>query len=274
MASSILKPIRLIYLSLHQDTDSPPTRFSTSTRDWNAVLDDPLSYPVPFQHDNAALVPSISSPAASPLSVSSPFRVIESLADPQPLDNFHPTHQPTVESLRVPVSSPASATASAIQDTVNSGITTLPETSISPPLFPTSPPAVIALEQHAGPTMPSDSPSLLPLASSGLALDNMLPTVAAAPSAFPGSASAPNPDAATEDDGSHKPGFQNDNDALDPFSTRAIHANTMPILDPPPHPPLVTESDVAITGPSVWEPDSERTGDHLRHPIHGQYNIV
>ncbi|KAH9011966.1 hypothetical protein EDB83DRAFT_2447579, partial [Lactarius deliciosus] len=166
-----------------------------------------------------------------------------------------------------------------IHDTVDLGVTTLhptPETSISSPLFPTSPPVVIALKQHAGLPTPSDPPTLPPLASSGRALDNMRPrgTVAATPSASPGPTSAPNLDAAIEDDGSHKPGFQNDDDALDPFSTWAIHANTMPILDPPPQPPLVTDSDVVITGPSQWEPEAERTGDHLRHPSHGQYDIV
>ncbi|KAH9071407.1 hypothetical protein EDB83DRAFT_2363510, partial [Lactarius deliciosus] len=163
-----------------------------------------------------------------------------------------------------------------IHDTVNSGITTLhptPETSISPPLFPTSPPAVIALEQHAGPPTPSDLPNLPPLASLGRVLDNMRPTVAAPPGASPGPTSAPNLDAAIEDDGGHKPG-----DALDPFSTRtrAIHANTMPmpILDRPPQLPLATDSDVVITGPPAREPDAERTGDHIRHPSHGQYDIV
>ncbi|KAH9071417.1 hypothetical protein EDB83DRAFT_2363654, partial [Lactarius deliciosus] len=167
----------------------------------------------------------------------------------------------------------------AIHDTVNSGITTLhptPETSISPPLFPTSPPAVIALEQHAGPPTPSDLPTFLPLASLGRVLDNMLPTVGAAPSASPGPTSAPNLDAATEVDGSHQPGFQSDDEALDPYSTRTIHANTMPMpnLDRPPQLPLATDSDVVITGPSVWEPDAERTEDYLRHPSHGQYDIV
>ncbi|KAH9071378.1 hypothetical protein EDB83DRAFT_2363058, partial [Lactarius deliciosus] len=165
-----------------------------------------------------------------------------------------------------------------IQDTVNSSIITLrptPETSIFPPLFPTSPPAVIALKQHAELPTPAGPPNLAPLASSGRVLDNMPIIVTAAPSASPaGPTSAPNLDAATEDDGSHKPGFQNDNDAFDPPSTRAIHANTMPILDLPPQPPLVTDSEVVITGPSVWEPDAERTGDHLRHPSHGQYDIV
>ncbi|KAH9071424.1 hypothetical protein EDB83DRAFT_2517226 [Lactarius deliciosus] len=307
MAYSILRPIRRIYLTLHQDTDSAPTRFSASTGDLDDILRDPSSYPVckvaghihdnsAIQHDNAVLVPSISSPAASPLFVSSPLRVIESLADAQPLDNFHPIHQPTIESLPVPVSSPASATASTIQDTVNSGIITLhptPETSTSSPLFHTSPPAVI----HVGPPTPSDPLNLPLLASLGRVLDNMLPTgaplsslsddpilhltgpiiVAAAPSASPGPTSAPNLDAATEDDGSHQPGFQNDDDGLDPFSTRAIHANIMPILDRPPRPPsltLVTDSDVVVTGSSMREPDAEHTGYHLRHPSHGQYDIV
>ncbi|KAH9031390.1 hypothetical protein EDB83DRAFT_2525764 [Lactarius deliciosus] len=307
MAYRILSPIRHIYLTLHQDTDSARTRLSAFTHGLDDILFEPSSYPVckvaghihdnsAILHDNAALVPSITSPAASPLSVSSPLRLIESLADAQPLDNFHPIHQPSIDSPGVPVPSPTSSTASAIQDTVKSGITTLhptPETSISPPLLPTSPPAVIALRQHAGPPTPSDPPTFPPLASLGRVPDNMLPTgaplsslsddpildltgpiiVAAPPSASPGPTSAPNLDAATEDDGSQKSGFQNDNDALDPFSTRAIHANIMPILDRPPL-LLVTDSDVVITGPSVREPDAERTGDHLRHPSHGQYDIV
>ncbi|KAH8987039.1 hypothetical protein EDB92DRAFT_1877486 [Lactarius akahatsu] len=287
MAYSILRPIRHIYVSLHQDTDSAPTRFSASTKHWDAVLHKPSSYPVckvaghthdnsVIQHNNTALVPFIPSPAASPLSMSSSLLLFESRADAQSLDNFHPTHQPSIENLRVPVSSPASATANAMQDTLNSGIITLPETSISPPLFPTSPPAVISLEQHAEPPTPSDLPTLLPLASSGRVLDNILPTATGAPSASPGPTSAPSLGAATEDDASHKPGFQNENDALDPFSTRAIHANTLPTLDHPPQPslPLVTGSDVVITGSSMREPDAEHTGDHLRHPSHGQYDVV
>ncbi|KAH9071405.1 hypothetical protein EDB83DRAFT_248537 [Lactarius deliciosus] len=250
MASLVLKPIRHIYLALRQDTDSAQRlRFSSRT----AV--HPSSYPVckvaghihdnsspttfapTIRQDNAVLVPSISSPAASPLFVSSPLRVIESLADAQPLDNFHPIHQPTIESLPVPVSSPASATASTIQDTVNSGIITLhptPETSTSSPLFHTSPPAVI----HVGPPTPSDPLNLPLLASSDRVLDNMPPTgaplsslsddpilhltgpiiVAAPPGASPGLTSAPDLGAAAEDDGSRKPGLRKDKDAVDPPS--------------------------------------------------------
>ncbi|KAH9008217.1 hypothetical protein EDB83DRAFT_2531995 [Lactarius deliciosus] len=261
-----------------RESECPVLTAPTETIDPSSHMQRPQCAPTQaFGRTGQAIICS----SHPPLSVSSPLRAIDSLADTQPLDNFHPTHQPTVESLRVLVSPPASATASAIQDTVNSGITTprpTLETSISPPLLSTSTPAVIALPQHAEPPTPSDPPNLSPLASSGRVLDNMLPTgaplsslsdgpilhltgpiiVAAPPSASPGPTSAPNLDAVLRTMGATARS-QNDNDALGPFSTRAIHASTMPILDPPPQPPLVTHSDVVITGPSVREPDAERT---------------
>ena len=46
MAFCILRQIRNIYFALHQGTDSAPARFSTSTGDLDAILEDPSSYPV------------------------------------------------------------------------------------------------------------------------------------------------------------------------------------------------------------------------------------
>ena len=51
MAWLLLRPIRNIYITLHQDTDSVPTQFSASTPDL-AILEDPSSYPVCNVHDH------------------------------------------------------------------------------------------------------------------------------------------------------------------------------------------------------------------------------
>ena len=48
-----LGPSRNVYLALHEDTDSAPTRFSACTGDWDGILDEPSSYPlckVPGHH--------------------------------------------------------------------------------------------------------------------------------------------------------------------------------------------------------------------------------
>ena len=42
----ILKPIRHLYIHLHQGTDCAPTLFSASTSENNDILDEPYSYPV------------------------------------------------------------------------------------------------------------------------------------------------------------------------------------------------------------------------------------
>ena len=42
----ILKPIRNVYLTLHQGTDSAPTQFSPSFGHWDGNLHEPSSYPV------------------------------------------------------------------------------------------------------------------------------------------------------------------------------------------------------------------------------------
>jgi Family of unknown function (DUF6535) len=53
--SHILKPIRHIYIALHQGTNAAPTRFFPSTSDLSHVLSDPSSYPfcdIPGPHSH------------------------------------------------------------------------------------------------------------------------------------------------------------------------------------------------------------------------------
>jgi hypothetical protein len=113
-AFRILRRIRHVFLSLHQDTDSAPTRFSVSTDDNDDVLKDPTSYPVckvsshhsdstlhihdddapatiartvPHDHNNTALVTPFSSPDLPPSSTHTPRCVDETLSDALLLDN-------------------------------------------------------------------------------------------------------------------------------------------------------------------------------------------
>ncbi len=129
MAYNALRPIRNIYITLHQDTDSAPTQFSSSTRDYHIILRDPSSYPmcnVPGHiHDNSApttfshavlpdgAVPVTASIPNAPFSsVPAPFHIAESLTDVRRSDNEKsapgPTfsaHQSTIENLSVPITS-------------------------------------------------------------------------------------------------------------------------------------------------------------------------
>jgi len=184
----ILRPIRNVYVALHQDTDSTPTRFSPSTDDQDDILLEPSSFPgcnvaghihdsasTTFArtvlHDNAALdLVSHPCPDLPSSSVPALLHIDESLTDVPPLDNFHPALQTTIESLRILDTSPDSATAGAIPDIVTSGITMpnpTPETSTpAPPLSSTSPPAAVSLRHNADLLTPSDQPSLLYSASS------------------------------------------------------------------------------------------------------------
>jgi len=199
IALYILRPIRNVFIALHQDTDSAPTQFSASTGNENYILSLPSSYPVcnvaghihddsasttlarTGLRDNAALVPaSLASPDAPSSSVPAPLHVVESLTDVPPLHNFRPAHQTTIESLLIPVTSPDSATAGAIRDIVTSGITIpnpTPETSTSaPPPSSTSPPAAVSLQHNPDLLTPSDPPSPPSSAPSNPLLDSILPT--------------------------------------------------------------------------------------------------
>ncbi|KAI9449218.1 hypothetical protein BJY52DRAFT_1420068 [Lactarius psammicola] len=206
-----------------------------------------------------------------------------------PLDNFHPTHQTTIEGPRTPVTPPDPTAAGAIQDIVTSGIivpNSAPGTSTcAPPLSSTSPRAAVALQHNPDLLTPSDPPSLPYSATSNPVLDNILPTeshrsivVTTAPSTSLGPTPAPDLRASAEDDGGPTPSLRKEKDTLNPPSVNhAIHANTMDSLYLPPQSPSLpsaTDSDVAIVGCSLQEPNAERKeGDRPLHPSHSRYGI-
>jgi hypothetical protein len=192
----ILKPLRSIYLALHQNTISAPTQFSASTYVEEDILDKPTSYPVCCvpdhtlddsasttfpctvqYHDDALATSSLNIPEAPFMSVPAPFHVHENLATAPPLDKSHPTHH-TVDSLAISRTSPDPSNTAAIQGAVTAGIATpypTPEASISPPRSSTSPPAAVSLQDKEDLLTPSDSPNLS-LTASGLVIDNIIPT--------------------------------------------------------------------------------------------------
>ena len=182
LTGTVLRPMRNIYLALHQDTNSAPTQFSASTHESDHILFTILSYPVcsvaDHIHDNSASTASVHAdrhdstklvpaPLASPLassSVPNPLIVNEGLTTVPPLDDFHPT-QTTSEILRRPTT-PDPTPADELDDIVTQSITIshpAPETSISAPAPPfTSPPTAVTLHLQDNPDTltPSDTPNL------------------------------------------------------------------------------------------------------------------
>ena len=112
----ILKPIRNVFLTLHQDTDSAPTQFSASTNDSEPILWEPSSYPVcTVPHHRSRSAPtsshipvflrsltSLTLPSSSP---HTPLPVGGTLTNALPLDN-HSTSSPSPKS-NASASSPA-----------------------------------------------------------------------------------------------------------------------------------------------------------------------
>ncbi|KAH9009765.1 hypothetical protein EDB83DRAFT_2557379 [Lactarius deliciosus] len=141
-----------------------------------------------------------------------------------------------------------------------------PETSTpAPSLSFSSLPAAISLQHNADLLTPFNAPNLSSLAP---VLDDMIPTesrrsiATITHSAYPGPTSAPDLNASAEDDGSSLPVFHKEQDAVDlPSVNRAIHASTTSALYFRPQLPSVTDSDVAILGPSLREPNAERSED-------------
>ncbi|KAH8986147.1 hypothetical protein EDB92DRAFT_1880910 [Lactarius akahatsu] len=283
IALYIIRRIRDVYVALHQGTDSAPTRFSASTRNWEPMLRHPSSYPVcnvaGHIHDNSAsttfsrtatLVPaSLSSPDAPSSLVPSLHHIDESLTDVPSLDNSYPVHQTTIESLRIPVTSSDLATAGAIRNIVTSSTTTplaTPETSTSAPLSSIPPPAPIPIRHNTDLLTPSDTPNF-PRSASNPVLNtteshrSIIDTTAPIDSPRPTFTS----DLAT--------GSRKGKDAFNPASVNcATRTNTMTPDLPPQSPllPLDTDSDVAV----ALSPRTERTGDHSLHPSHCRYDIV
>ncbi|KAH9013151.1 hypothetical protein EDB83DRAFT_298971 [Lactarius deliciosus] len=285
----ILKPIRKIYATLHQDTDTAPTGFFT-TSDEDRILLLPTSYPlcnIPrhhsdstlhihddstsatfaytglHDHDAAPAPTSLAGPDAPFLSVVASHHVLNSVTHAAPLGDIRPVHQTTTESLRTPATSPTAA--NAILDT--SGGTILdptPETLTSVPrLSSTPPPTAASLQHNADLLTPSDMPNLPSSASFNPVPDNILPTVTTVPNASPKRTSEIKLGAAG-DDGSPNPGSRKEKDALDArLVNRALHANITATLDlPPKYPSLrsVSDMEVTIMSPSLRGPNSERTG--------------
>ena len=198
-----LRPIRNLYITLHQGTNSAPTRFSSATSDRDAILWVPEVYPMcnvsghlhndsastalapVVPHDNPALSPaSLASPVTPPFPLPEPFHVDETLTTLPPNDNSYPTRQ-SFENLCVPATSPDPASAGAIRDPVfktqKGAIAILapqstPEVStISYPPSASVPP--VAVLQPNVITLTPPVPQTLPTpASSAPALDNTLLT--------------------------------------------------------------------------------------------------
>ena len=270
VAQSVLGPIRNIYVTLHHNTDSAPTQFSTSTGLWDGILSQPSSYPVckvaghvhgnststsiscTVLHETTALLPPSLAPS---LLIPVPLHDIESPADVPSLNNFNPA-QRTIEGLRIPITSADLATASVIREIDTSGITMphpTPETSTIASLSSPSPPAVVFLHHNADHLAPHEPINFPSSATSNLILDNILQTSPSlsllllitqsdpshrsiidttAPSVSPGMTSTSDLRVSTKDDGSHMPGSREEMDALDPnLVDRAIHANTMATPD-------------------------------------------
>ena len=144
-----LRPIRNVYLALHQGTDSAPTQFSASTGDDAYILGQPSSYPtcnVPGHHPDSTHIhddsasptspPAVLHENAAPLSapptlplqapssfVPAPLHVDQNLLD-APLTNknmsvstsFYPTHQTAMGDPRSPGTSSAPVVAGTTQD--------------------------------------------------------------------------------------------------------------------------------------------------------------
>ncbi|KAH9026472.1 hypothetical protein EDB84DRAFT_341938 [Lactarius hengduanensis] len=307
MAFPTLRPIRNVYTALHQDTGSAPTPFSASTDDSDRILFNPSSYPVcnlvghihgTVLRDSAAPPPAfLSSPDVHSSSVPPPPRVDESLTEVSPLDGFLSVHQTTTERSRIPVTSPDPTTAGAIRDIVTSAITVPHDTpTLTLPLSSTSPPAAVALQYNPDLLTPSDPPNLPVPASSGLVLDNIVPTgpplpshspttrpdlsssfpeshreiIATTPSTSPGPSSALDLSIAAGDDGGRR-----DKDVGPPSVNRTTHANAMTTLDLPPQSlSLPSDADSAIAAIAGPSQRAERIGDHTLRPSHCRYDIV
>ena len=206
----ILRPIRNVFIALHQDTDSAPTQFFASTGNEGHILSLPPSYPVcnvaghihddsasttfdrTVLHDNASLFPaSLTSPDAPSSSVPILLHVDENLTDVPPLDDdiyvpgsFHPANQTAIENLRIPATSPDLVTASVIQGGIDTSTTTTPLSTLEPSastlpptsMASTSPPGAVAVPYIADRRTSSDVLDVLSLPSLTLVLDNMLLT--------------------------------------------------------------------------------------------------
>ena len=163
MADLILRKIRSVYLSLHQDTDSAPIRFSASTDDLDDILCSLFSYPLckaqdhrydstPHIHeDDISMtltriiphdpnIPFLNSPDPPSSSTHAPFPADETLTNTLPLDNqisapvsTQVIGQTTTEGHHVPTISPVPATTCAMHGSIDPSRTAQPSTSSPSP---------------------------------------------------------------------------------------------------------------------------------------------
>jgi hypothetical protein len=324
MATVILGPIRHVYIALHQDTESAPILFTASTDDRDHILYDPSSYPVcniaghichdiacttfprTVPHDSTTLVPTSLTSTAAPLSsMPIPLNVGESLTSVPPLDDLHPAHHITTESLDVPVIPPGQTPACAIPVTAVPGVTMPHHTPEPSDSLPSTSPAAVTLRHSTDLLAPSDSLILPTSVLSNTVLDDICPTgplrssqppigltsdrFAAYPESYrpitatttlgssPGPTSVPDLDAVSKGGGGPNPVLCQEKDVRDTRPVnREIHINTMAIPDLLPLQSLssATDSDAAIAGSSSRETTVERIGNNFSDAPHFWYDIV
>ncbi|KAH8987045.1 hypothetical protein EDB92DRAFT_1877586 [Lactarius akahatsu] len=234
MASWILEPIRNIYVSLHQDTNSAPTRFSASTRNWG----NPPWYPVCNIAGPLRWFPaSLANPDAP-----SPSYIVENLTDVPPFDDFRPAHQTTIKSLRIPVTSPEPAPAGTTQETVNSD-----------PL-PPDPPSSASYNIVSSNILPTEyhraSSGLTPAPDLGVAVEDV---------------GSPKPNLRKEQNKLDPPSVNRE--------ILATAMATLDLPPHSSSPQSNADLNVAITSHSLKEPKPERPGDPPR-PSDYRYDIV
>ena len=192
MAFYILADIRNVFLALHQDTDSAPTQFSTSTHDNDHVLYDPTSYPVckvsdhrsdstPHIHNDGvstnlehdipldpivpAFVPFLfpSSPYPPSSSTHAPLPVDGTFIDALPFDkqisilgSTQPISQTTTESRRFPTTSLSPVTACTTHRIIDHPSRTLHLSALEPSIS-ASLPDDVAVERTELCRAPSDN---------------------------------------------------------------------------------------------------------------------
>ena len=215
MAFYTLRPIRNVYISLHHNTDSAPTRHFAFADDDDIILLYPPSYPVcnvaghqshsiphthddststafvravPRDHHNTALDPSLPSPSLPPSSRHAPLGVDETLTDASLLDHkmsvrasLQPIGRTTSENCHIPTTLPNPFTNHATQGSIDTppGTThtsTMEPLALTPPREKVSPPEAITAEYPAVSRIASDDPVVSSPPPFALVFDNVLPT--------------------------------------------------------------------------------------------------
>ena len=204
MARLVLKHIRNVYLSLHQNTDSAPTQFSASTGNWDPILRDPSSYPVckvpdhssdsaPHIHDNGVSatlarsiphdlndsesVPSLTSLDPPSSSTHAPFPMDRTLTDTLLLHNPIPVPVST-QVIGQMIAEGRRISAISLSPVIETSRTTRSSTSSPSPKSNASdfPPADIAVGQSTFNCAPSDDLKFRLSSSPTPILDTIIPT--------------------------------------------------------------------------------------------------